>query len=111
MSRNGSTERIAELNDALRTEGPDRRWVLSSGLFALRMEAVMSILREVVTFDSFTEGNDPYGEHDCAVFEIEGVKVMWKIDYYDISREGGSPDPSDPEVTERVITVMLASEN
>ena len=110
MSRNGSTERIAELNDALRTEGPDRRWVVSSGLLALGIDTVMDILHGVHTFDAFSADNDPYGEHDCAIFEMEGVKVMWKIDYYDISREGGSPDPSDPEVTERVITIMLASE-
>ena len=111
MAGNGSTKRIAELNDAMRTEGPDGRWKVSIGLFALGMQMVMDVLRGVATFDDYTEDNDPYGEHDAGVFEMGGVEVMWKIDYYDIRREGGSPDPSDPEVTERVITIMLASEN
>jgi hypothetical protein len=35
---------------------------------------------------------------------------MFKIDYYDKSLEFGSPDPADPTVTERIITIMLAEE-
>ena len=35
---------------------------------------------------------------------------MFKIDYYDKSLEFGSPDPADPIVTERIITIMLAEE-
>jgi hypothetical protein len=36
--------------------------------------------------------------------------VFFKIDYYDVAMRLHSPDPADPEVTERVITVMLAEE-
>jgi Protein of unknown function (DUF3768) len=36
--------------------------------------------------------------------------VIFKIDYYDRSLNFHSPDPADPAVTERVITLMLAAE-
>ena len=54
--------------------------------------------------------NDPYGEHDFGSFHVAGHHVFWKIDYYDQGMEGGSEDPSDPAKTQRVLTVMLASE-
>ena len=37
-------------------------------------------------------------------------RLFWKIDYYDHSMQHGSPDPADPAVTERVMTIMLAAE-
>jgi hypothetical protein len=35
---------------------------------------------------------------------------MFKIDYYDQNMEYGSPDPADPRLTRRVLTIMLASD-
>jgi Protein of unknown function (DUF3768) len=60
--------------------------------------------------EAFLHNQDPYEEHDFGVFEIDGHKLFFKIDYYDKSRSFHSPDPSDPSVTERVITIMLADE-
>ena len=44
------------------------------------------------------------------MLEVEGRRIIWKIDYYDPSRQQGSEDPADPAKTCRVLTVMLASE-
>ena len=53
----------------------------------------------------------PYGEHDCAVLAVDGIEVLFKIEYYDRDLVYHSPDASDPTVTRRrVMVVMLASE-
>ena len=44
------------------------------------------------------------------VFEADGRKIFFKIDYFDKTLTYHSPDPSDASVTERVITIMLAEE-
>jgi hypothetical protein len=51
-----------------------------------------------------------YEEHDFGSFEVEGETIFFKIDYYDRTLTHHSPDPADPAVTERVITIMLADE-
>jgi hypothetical protein len=68
------------------------------------------LLRRVAEFTEFKADNDPYGEHDFGKIEIEGESYFWKIDCYDKSLESGSPDPSDPAVTTRVLTIMRADE-
>ena len=49
-------------------------------------------------------------EHDLGTFDIDGERIMFKIDYHDKTMEFGSEDPSDPAVTTRVLTIMLASD-
>ena len=58
----------------------------------------------------FDRDDDPYGEHDFGALTVAGVRLLWKVDYYDAAMTGGSPDPADPSVTTRVLTVMLAHE-
>jgi Protein of unknown function (DUF3768) len=41
---------------------------------------------------------------------VDGEVVMFKIDYYDENMEYGSPDPADPKLTRRVLTILLAEE-
>src|SRR6266851_10392698 len=96
--KSDTTARIRALNDQLRR------------FEALGPGGVARVLAAVAGFDAFTGDNDPYGEHDCAILTVDSHRVMFKIDYYDRDLAYHSPDPSDPTVTERVITVMLASE-
>ncbi|MVA97970.1 DUF3768 domain-containing protein [Nitratireductor sp. CAU 1489] len=87
------------------------RHLITRGVAALPPVAQIEIIAKVRDFNVFTEENDPYGEHDFGAIEHEGVgTIFWKIDYYDLDYEMGSPDPSDPSVTRRVLTIMLASE-
>lgn len=54
--------------------------------------------------------NDPYGTHEFGMSDVDGERLMFKIDAFDHNLEYGSPDPADPSVTTRVLTVLLASE-
>ena len=83
---------------------------MTPGVAALGPEAVDRIVKTIAVFDDFCHANDPHEEHDFGSFEDEGVIIFFKIDYYPKSLTGHSPDPSDPSVTERIITVMLAEE-
>lgn len=103
-------ERIRELNDKLRKTAMGGTTYSTRGVQSLSPETIDKVMTSIRSFDDFTEHNDPYGEHDCAAVEVDGNRIFWKIDYYDQSMRGGSPDPTDPKVTERVMTVMLAEE-
>jgi hypothetical protein len=102
--------RIQRLNDRLRCTGKGGQVLVTRGICSLPHDQVLEIARVVAAFDAFTHDNDPYGEHDCAVVEVGDQTVIWKIDYYDRDKLMGSPDPADPRVTHRVLTIMLAEE-
>ena len=104
------TARIRELNDQLRCKAIGGRVVITAGIHALGTAAVCQLLASVAAFDNFTEDNDPWGEHDCAILIVNGRRVLFKIDYYDLELQCHSSDASDPAVTQRVMTVMLAEE-
>ena len=101
---------IRDLNDQLRQSLAGGVLVMTAGVIALGHAHQQKILQAVAKFDSFDEGNDPYGEHDMGAFEVEGIRLMFKIDYYDRDLSAHSPDPADPSVTTRVLTIMLAEE-
>ena len=67
-------------------------------------------VQTVRAFDAFTCDNDPHGEHAFGGFTLQGERLFFKIDYYDLGLTAHSPDPADPAVTHRVLTIMLASE-
>lgn len=70
------------------------------------------ILDAVRTFKDFNESNDPYGEHDCASFDIttnlKTESFRFKIDYYDLNYEFGANPYSDP--FKRLLTIMRSSD-
>ena len=101
---------VRMLNDALRRRGIGGEVFVTREVDMLPDAEVITILRAVACFDDFTEDNDPCDEHDCAVMKVGRHRIIWKIDYYDQDMRGLSPDPADPQLTRRVMTIMLASE-
>ena len=104
------TDRIRELNDQFRSTLTGGKVLITPGIHALGQDAVANVITKVRTFDKFSQDNDPYSEHDFGSIEEAGETVFWKIDYYDKKVEYGSEDPSDPEQTTRVMTIMSAEE-
>jgi hypothetical protein len=103
MSELDPKQSIAALNDEFRRTGPAH---VTPGI--IERDDALAIILAVRAFDDFNPDNDPYGEHDCAGFEWQGVDMLWKIDYYDASYEQWE-DPLSPEC-HRVLTVMLGTE-
>jgi stage V sporulation protein SpoVS len=103
-------ENVRALNDELRTKLRGGAAVMTPGVAALGAEAVNRAIQAISVFDDFCQDNDPHQEHDFGAIEIEGQTVFFKIDCYSTDLLSGSDDPSDPSVTRRVMTIMLASE-
>jgi hypothetical protein len=110
MDTNTRRERIRELNDNTRRFLTNGRVYFTRGIAELPTEDQAIILSRVCSFDDFTPENDPYGEHDFGAFDHNGISIFWKIDCYDVDDRYGSPDPADPRVTHRVLTILLADE-
>ena len=102
--------RIRELNDDFRQTLVGGTVLFTAGILSLGPRHEASILRRIRSFDAFTYDNDPHGEHDFGSFEVADEVIFFKIDYFDLWRAEHSSDPSNPEVTERVMTIMLANE-
>ena len=103
-------QRIRQLNDEARIFLTDGTIFATSGITALPTDDQAAILERVQTFDDFDADNDPYGEHDFGAFDHKGDRIFWKIDCYDRQMQSRSPDPADPSVTKRILTIMLATE-
>ena len=101
---------IARLNDEMRISGRGGRVMVTQGVQSLDSFDPGELMAAIAAYDHFSPANDPYGERDFGVFDLFGVRLYWKIDYYDRKLEFGSHDPANPEVTVRVLTVLLPSE-
>ena len=103
-------QRTQALNDQLRVHGVGGRVMMSEGVADLAYEVRRRVVNAIRAFDAFSEDSDPHGEHDCAFVEVDDISALFKIDYYDLTLSHHSPNPADPAVTVRVLTVMLAEE-
>jgi hypothetical protein len=107
---NPRADRIRILNDTFRTSLTGGSVMVTRAVAALRKEVQREILTALRRYDDFDADNDPYGEHDFGMITAQGHEILFKIDYCDQDLVRRSPDPSDPAVTHRVLTVMMAED-
>jgi hypothetical protein len=107
---NPGAAKIRALNDRARQRLDHCRWILTQGVLSCDPITVAELLIAVEGFDAFTPDNDPYAEHDFGVIKLSDDTFFWKFDYYDLDLQMHSPDPTDTNVTTRVLTIMLADE-
>lgn len=104
-------QRIVRLNDSFRRgQIGNGTVVITSGLMEMGEDFLAKAGEAVALFDQFSENNDPHREHDFGAINIDGNKLFWKLDYFDLDLQWHSPDAANPDVTHRVLTIMLASE-
>jgi hypothetical protein len=112
------TMAVAMQNDQFRkamVEGatlltPRGRYLLTRAVADRGAEFERAAIRAVAEDTAFTEDNDPHGERSFGTVEVQGVKLLWKIDLYDTAYEWASPDPAAKNLTRRVLTIMLPSD-
>jgi hypothetical protein len=106
------TERIAAQNDRFRTKlgtalDVPGQVVATQGVMAKGAGFLAAAGAAVQAFVTFTEDDDPHGEHDFGAVTVEGVAVWWKIDLYDPAYAYGSERRDDLIATRRVLTLLL----
>ena len=104
------TAHVAALNDTLHQTFSGGRVMISAGVSALTETTRAAVLAAVQGFNAFDPDNDPHDEHDFGALAVGDLRCFWKIDAYDLNLRGHSPDPADPTVTTRVLTIMLAGD-
>lgn len=102
--------RVRALNDCLQRTHQGGRIVVTPGVQALSETTIRRLDAALTAFDDFNPDNDPYDEHEFGAPTVDGHRVFFKIDTYDLDLRGVSPDSADPSVTCRVLTLMLAEE-
>ena len=107
---------VAQLNDLARSGRGGAKICMTRGVYSLPPALQDEILAKTISFNDFTNDNDPHGEHDFGNFHAgqkgtgSYICIYWKIDYYNTDLTAGSNDPRDPAQTKRVLTIMLAEE-
>lgn len=101
---------IATLNDNFRKTFTGGQVLLTAGIDSMSSEDKANIVSLVQNFDNFTPDNNPYSENDFFSIDYKGNKIFAKIDYYDLNYEFMSKNPANPDITNRVLSIMLAEE-
>ena len=105
------SQQIAKLNDKL-------RMFLQGGeiMVSKTLEPLLSTDKDRIAFQNnlrnirFTSCCDPEGLRDNGFFMFKNVKCYFQINYYDSTMQAESPDPSNPEITSRVMHICPAAE-
>ncbi len=110
--------RIALINDFCRQNmvaSDNLRIAICGDAAALCREDIARIARAAAAFDGFGPCNDPYGEHDVALFDVtladgRSRRCYFQFDYYDPSLKFASDNPEDTDKTVRVLSMGFAAD-
>lgn len=98
---------IASLNDKCRTEQDPDNTYLSLSITQKGDSFVKKALSQIAdTSIPLLEGDtDDEKGHGSTV--VDGIKLNWSIDYFDLEEESDSPDAANPNVTVRTLTAWI----
>jgi len=104
------TERICRLNDLTRTQPliVNASWVMTEGIAHLltgdteldgstakeALARMIALRRAIAEYSDWSDGNDPYGEHDFGAFDLFGQRILFKVDYYHPDTTPMRPSPT-----------------
>ena len=103
-------ERILQFNDVFRSSFRGGKILLTASVAELPDMVKAAALHQVAQYNDFTEANDPNGTHDFLKFELSNRSFIFSIVAYDKNLEFESPDPTDPDKTILVGTLMQNSD-
>ena len=92
---------IIALNDQLRTTFKGGRVQMTPSVYELDDRLRGRALAVLARYSKFAADS----EHDCGTFIFAGFAFDWRIEYRTTDGSGVSPDPADPQVTLRVLTL------
>lgn len=100
-------QKIIALNDGVRTTFEGGIVLLSLGVLKVTNQNTEELKKTLAAYNRF-EG--PQDEHDYGETSFRGKQIVWDIGSYDKALEDLSPDPANPNVTARFMTVYLKDE-
>ncbi|SMO86129.1 DUF3768 domain-containing protein [Paracoccus laeviglucosivorans] len=122
-SDSATTARIAAQNDSFRRPlGCAAMWegqllrgraVSTPGFREFTETEQSALIRGVIGFEAFDEGNDPWGLHDFGIVAAGDARIFWKMDLYDpdycfcVDHEAAAH----PRQVRRVLTLYLPLEH
>lgn len=104
---------LALLNDQFRKGEPtDQQLSLSPKVEALPETQKQKLLETVKKVDFYLETPvvSFLSFHSLGLVMLDDTEYLWEIDYYDKSCKSLSPDPTDPNCTTRILTVLERDE-
>jgi hypothetical protein len=99
-------DKIVALNDQLRCTFKGGRVQTTRSVYNLDDRLRGRALSVLARYNKF----DPASEHDCGVFIFAGFAFEWRIEYLGKDGLGQSPDPADPDMTMRVLTLYVTED-
>lgn len=100
--------RVAVLNDAFRRTLKGGSVKVSPGVLSLPDAELMEVIAKVSSYDDFNKTIDPNEEHNFGCFFHKGERYLFHITYCSEDMQHPSDDPSNDEITVRVLSISKA---